>query len=110
MITFSREMCIRDSILKDDDYEWVGDEYKRKSRTYSRLIDITQEDGRTISKVIKEKQVIFYSEKYAKRAKDSVLDGYHILLTSECEESDDSIIEMYRGLWKMCIRDSSQRL
>ena len=96
----SADRELKQYILKDDGYEWVGEDYKRKSRTYSRLIDITQEDGRIISKVIKEKQVIFYSEKYAKRAKDSVLDGYHILLTSECEESDDSIIEMYRGLWK----------
>lgn len=53
-----------------------------------------------MSKVIEEKQVVFYSEKYAKRAKDSVLDGYHILLTSECEETDDAIIEIYRGLWE----------
>lgn len=96
----SADRELKQYILKDDDYEWVGEDYKRKSRTYSRLIDITQEDGRIISKVIREKQVIFYSEKYAKRAKDSLLDGYHILLTSECEESDDSIIEMYRGLWK----------
>ena len=96
----SADRELKQYILKDDGYEWVGEDYKRKSRTYSRLIDITQEDGRITSKVIKEKQVIFYSEKYAKRAKDSLLDGYHILLTSECEESDDSIIEMYRGLWK----------
>lgn len=29
------------------------------------------------------------------------LDGYYIIVTSEYKESDDRIIEMYRGLWKI---------
>ena len=29
------------------------------------------------------------------------LDGYYMLLTSEMETSDDEIIDMYRGLWKI---------
>ncbi len=28
-------------------------------------------------------------------------DGYYVLLTSEMEESDDRIIDMYRGLWRI---------
>ncbi len=100
MPAHSADCELKQYILDDDGYEWIGEDYKRKSRIYSRLINITLEDGRTMSKVIEEKQVIFYSEKYAKRAKDSVFDGYYILLTSECEENDDAIIEMYRGLWE----------
>ena len=29
------------------------------------------------------------------------LDGYYMLLTSEMETSDDEIIDMYRGLWRI---------
>ena len=32
---------------------------------------------------------------------EEALDGYYMLLTSEMETSDDEIIDMYRGLWKI---------
>ena len=32
---------------------------------------------------------------------EEALDGYYVLVTSEMEESDDKIIDMYRGLWKI---------
>lgn len=32
---------------------------------------------------------------------DEQLDGYYAIITSELDESDDNIIEMYRGLWKI---------
>ena len=114
-----------------------------------------------IERLKKEKQVVFWSEKYAKRAKadreaaltkardlaknpgnytratsygaakyikkldydketgeiltatsvldidkdkireEEALDGYYMLLTSEMETSDDKIIDMYRGLWRI---------
>lgn len=114
-----------------------------------------------IEQLKKEKQVVFWSEKYAKRAKadreaaltkardlaknpgnytratsygaakyikkvdydketgeiltatsvldidkdkireEEALDGYYMLLTSEMETSDDKIIDMYRGLWRI---------
>ena len=114
-----------------------------------------------MKKVVDEKQVIFYSEKYDKRAKaeraatiakaqdlianpgkytratsygasgyiknieydketgeilktskkldmdwdklreEEALDGYYAIVTSEYKESSDSIIEMYRGLWRI---------
>jgi hypothetical protein len=43
--------------------------YKRKSRLYPRTIWVTGRNGKKLKKVADEKQVIFYSEKYAKRAK-----------------------------------------
>ena len=112
-------------------------------------------------KQVDEKQVVFWSEKYAKRAKaereaalakardlaahpgnytratsygaakyikkiefdkdtgeiitasstldineelikqEEALDGYYMLVTSEMETTDDEVIEMYRGLWKI---------
>ena len=152
---------LKDYVTNEDGYEWLGTEYKRKSRLYPRIIQVTSSTGKKIKKTIDEKQVIFYSEKYDRRAKaeraasiakaqdliahpakynravsygaagyvknlefdketgeilntakllkldleklkeDEALDGYYVIATSEYEETDDSIIEMYRGLWKI---------
>ena len=32
---------------------------------------------------------------------EEALDGYYMLLTSEIETSDDEVIDMYRGLWRI---------
>lgn len=148
-------------VLNDDGYEWLGDEYKRKSRRYPRTIQVTSNSGKKLKKTVHEKQVVFWSEKYAKRAKaereaaiakaqdlaknpgsytratsygaakyvkkinydkdtgeiltassileidterlrdEEALDGYYILLTSEMDKSDDEIIDIYRGLWRI---------
>lgn len=56
-------------VLDDDGYEWLGTEYKRKSRRYPRTIQVTSQNGKKLKKTVHEKQVIFWSEKYAKRAK-----------------------------------------
>ena len=152
---------LKSYVLDTSDYAWLGDEYKRKSRRYPRTIQVTATNGKKIKKVVDEKQVVFYSEKYAKRAKaereaaltkakdlamhpgsynratsygaakyvkkvdydkesgeilkassileidekklmeEETLDGYYVIVTSEMEESDDRIIEIYRGLWKI---------
>lgn len=152
---------LKQYVLEEKDYQWLGKEYKRKSRLYPRTIQITSSNGKKIKKVVHEKQVIFYSEKYDKRAKaeraaalakaqdliknpgsytratsygaakyvkninfdkktgeilkptqllelnmdklreEEALDGYYIIVTSEYKESDDKIIDMYRGLWKI---------
>lgn len=148
-------------VLDENGYQWLGQEYKRKSRLYPRTIQITASDGKKLKKVVHEKQVIFYSEKYDKRAKaerataiakaqdlitnpgsytsvtsygaakyvknitfnketgeilnptqlleldteklkeEEALDGYYVIVTSEYKESDDKIIDIYRGLWKI---------
>lgn len=36
-----------------------------------------------------------------KLQKEEALDGYYIIVTSEYIESDDKIIDMYHGLWKI---------
>ncbi len=152
---------LKSYVLNESDYVWLGDEYKRKSRRCPRTIQVTSSNGSKIKKVIDEKQVVFYSEKYAKRAKaereaalakardltvhpgsytratshgaakyvkkvdfdkdtgeilkassilsideerlseEEALDGYYVLVTSEMKESDDRIIEIYRGLWRI---------
>jgi transposase len=147
-------------VLNETGYEWIGDEYKRKSRLYPREIEV-EENGEKIKVQVDEKQVIFYSKDYDKRAKaertatikkarefikspakynnaisygaakyiknlkidkktgeivskkailefnekklkeEEMFDGYYAIVTSEFKESDDKIIEMYRGLWKI---------
>lgn len=152
---------LKDYVLNEDGYEWLGTEYKRKSRRYPRTIQVTATNGRKMKKAVNEKQVVFYSEKYDKRAKseraaalakandlannpgkytratsygaskyikkidfdketgeilkatssleineeklreEEALDGYYVIVTSEMNETDDRIIEMYRGLWRI---------
>lgn len=148
-------------VLDEKGYQWLGEEYKRKSRLYPRTIQVTATDGKKLKKVVHEKQVVFYSEKYAARAKaerataiakaqdlianpgsytratsygaakyvkninfdeetgeilsltqrleldidklreEEALDGYYVIITSEYKESDDKIIDIYRGLWRI---------
>lgn len=156
------EQKFKDYVLDESGYRWKGDEYKVKSRLYPREITVTATSGRKIKKKIDEKQVIFYSKKYAAKAKadraaalekaknlisnpgkynksnsygaakyvknlafdpatgeilenlrqslvfdeeklrqEEELDGYYAIVTSEWKESDERIIEMYRGLWKI---------
>ena len=152
---------LKDYVLDENGYSWLGSEYKRKSRLYPRTIQVSATNGKKIKKTVDEKQVIFYSEKYDKRAKaeraatiakaqelisnpgkytqatsygasgyikniefdketgeiiesskklsldleklkeDEKYDGYYVIVTSEYKESDDRIIDMYRGLWRI---------
>jgi transposase len=60
---------LKNYVLNEDGYEWLGTEYKSKSRLYPRTIQVTGDSGKKLKKTVDEKQVIFYSEKYDKRAK-----------------------------------------
>lgn len=155
------EKPMKDYVLDEEGYTWLSTEYKRKSRKCPRTIQVTSQNGKKLKKTVHEKQVVFWSEKYAKRAKadraatlakatdlaknpgsytkatsygaakyikkvdydkktgeiltassvleideeklreEEALDGYYVLLTSEMEESDDKIIDIYRGLWRI---------
>lgn len=155
------DKSMKEYVLDEEGYTWLGSEYKRKSRKYPRTIHVTTTSGKKMNKQVDEKQVVFWSKKYAKRAKaereaalakardlaahpgnytratsygaakyvkkieydkdtgeiliassvldineelirkEEALDGYYVLLTSEIEESDDKIIDMYRGLWRI---------
>ncbi len=153
-------------VLEEEGYRWMGEEYKRKSRVVTTRINVTvgkHANGRNKKKKVQidQKQVIFYSHKYAERSKrqrdaviakavdlianptkyqkatsygaaayianiefvkstgeildtgkklfldrekieqDALLDGYYALVTSELDEPDDRIIDLYRGLWRI---------
>lgn len=158
---------MKEYVLKDNGYTYNSDKtYKIKSRFYPREITITKKDEQTgktikIKKTVDEKQVIFWSADYAKRAKaerqpaiekaielignvqkfnkkncygaakyikhlvfdsktgeiivaksqlsideekiaeEEKYDGYYAIVTSEMDKSDDEIIDIYRGLWRI---------
>ncbi|MET1248575.1 IS1634 family transposase [Sporolactobacillus sp. STCC-11] len=158
----SADRAFKDYVLDSDGYRPQGDGFKIKSRLYPREIWVTTESGKKIKKQVDEKQVIFYSEKYARKAKadrapalekarrliqepsrynrstsggaarfvknlrfdpktgeikesvqtrlifdeeklkkEEELDGYYAIVTSEYQETDEQIIKLYRGLWKI---------
>lgn len=157
---------MKEYVLKEDGYTYNEDKtYKKKSRFYPREITITKKDDKGNIKRTKqrvdEKQVIFWSADYAKRAKmerqpaidkakdlignvqkynkkncygasryvkhlvfdkktgeiieaksqlsldeekikeEEKYDGYYAIVTSEMDKTDDEIIEIYRGLWRI---------
>jgi len=60
-------------VVDEDGYEWNGDDYKRKSRVERREIqvDFDRKGGGTYKKkvLVDQRQIVFYSKKYAVRAK-----------------------------------------
>jgi transposase len=155
-------------VLNDEGYRWIGKDkdYKIKSRMIPTTINVTvgkYANGKNKKKkvAIDQKQVIFYSHKYAVRSKkkreeaivkaldliadpskytkatshgaaayvanidfdketgeikdtgkmlfldeekikqDELFDGYYAVVTSEFNESDERIVELYHGLWKI---------
>jgi transposase len=60
-------------VVDEAGYEWSGEEYKRKSRVERREIqvDFDRKDGTTYKKklLVDQRQIVFYSKKYATRAK-----------------------------------------
>ena len=149
-------------VLDNKGYVEIGTDYKRKSRILPVEINVSVGGGKKKKKkkvCIDQKQVVFYSKKYAERAKnqrnemitkaldliknpskyrkataygaasyvgnlefdkktgeiletgkkqfldmdkireEEKLDGYYAIVTSELDETDDRIIEIYRGLW-----------
>ena len=63
------DKSIKEYVLDEKGYEWLGEEYKRKSRLCPRTILVTSNNGKKIKKQVDEKQVVFWSKKYATRAK-----------------------------------------
>ena len=63
------DKSIKEYVFDENGYEWLGEEYKRKSRLCPRTILVTANNGKKIKKQVDEKQVVFWSKKYATRAK-----------------------------------------
>ena len=62
------DKSFQDYVLDEKGYINKGDDFKIKSRLYPREIQVTSTKGKKIKKTVHEKQVIFYSPKYALKA------------------------------------------
>ena len=60
---------VKDFVLNEGGYEDMGDEYKFKSRRVTTNIWITDVKGQRVQAEIDQKQVVFYSDKYARKAR-----------------------------------------
>ena len=63
----------KEYVIDEAGYQWLGDEYKWKSRVERREIqvDFDRRDGTTHKKkvLVDQRQIVFYSEKYAVRSR-----------------------------------------
>ncbi|MHB8062221.1 MAG: IS1634 family transposase [Ruminiclostridium sp.] len=62
------DKSFKDYVLDENGYINKGDDFKIKSRLYPREIQVTATNGKKIKKTVHEKQVIFFSPKYALKA------------------------------------------
>ncbi|GHV36841.1 hypothetical protein FACS1894187_12190 [Synergistales bacterium] len=152
---------LKDYVLDNSDYRQISDDYKIKSRLYPREIIVRDVNDKNKKVRVDEKQVVFYSKDYDKKAKaerepalikarelvnnpskynratsygaakyvknlqydkntgeivvtdqrpvfdeeklreEEKFDGYYAIVTSEYKKTDEEIIEIYRGLWKI---------
>lgn len=151
----------KDWVLDQSGYRQICDDFKIKSRLYPREIAVSNAQGGKSKVRIDEKQVVFYSADYDRKAKtereaallkawdlvnnpskyskatsygaakyvknlvfdpttgeivttkqkpvfneekvreEEIFDGYYAIVTSEWEKSDEEILEIYRGLWRI---------
>lgn len=159
----SSKADFKNYVLDQNGYREIGqDGFKIKSRIYPREIHVSTLDGKKKKVSIDEKHIVFYSPKYAEKAKmdreavlskaeklmkspsayskatsygaakyikdityspssgeviedakhilitdeqtlaeEEMFDGYYAIVTSELDTSDEKILEIYRGLWKI---------
>jgi transposase len=148
-------------VLNKNGYDELESGFKKKSRQFTRRVEFEDFDGKTITANIAEKQVIFYSPEYDRKAKadrantinkakaiiqnpknfnkkntygaakyinqieynkdtgeiitpvsklsfneealkeDEKYDGYYVIVSSRHFESDEWIIDTYKGLWRI---------
>lgn len=60
---------LKEYVLRKSGYEQFGDDYQKKSRQFTRNVEFEDELGKTVKAKIAEKQVVFYSRDYDRRAK-----------------------------------------
>jgi transposase len=60
---------LKSYVLKQNGYEWISENFKKKSRQFTRKIEFEDDNGITVKANISEKQVVFYSREYDLKAK-----------------------------------------
>jgi transposase len=61
---------LKSYVLKDNGYTWIDKYSKKKSRQFTRDIEFKDDDGRIVTAKIAEKQVVYYSYDYDRKAKN----------------------------------------
>jgi len=56
-------------VLDENGYTWISDDYKIKSRIHPRIVYVTDVHGKQKEVRLDEKQIVFYSRDYDKKAK-----------------------------------------
>lgn len=56
-------------VLDERGYEYLESGFKKKSRQHTRHVEFEDDNGKIVKATIAEKQVVFYSPEYARRAK-----------------------------------------
>ncbi len=152
---------LKSYVLEQDGYRQYGDGFKIKSRLYPREIAVSNAEGGRTKLRVDEKQVVFYSPDYDRKAKadrepallkardlvknparykraisygaakyvknlvfdpktgevmaskqkpvfdevrlkeEEKFDGYYAIVTSEWKKTDEEIVDIYRGLWRI---------
>ena len=152
---------LKSYVLNDEGYRLKEGGFKIKSRQAPRHIYVTNDEGKRKKTRVDEKQVVFYSPDYDRKAKadraaavakardlvndpskytkatsygaakyvknlvyddetgevltskqrpsfdeeklveEEKYDGYYVIITSEWRESDEKILDIYRGLWQI---------
>ena len=148
-------------ILEEIGYDTLDSGFRKKSRQHTRHVAFEDDNGQPIRATLAEKQVVFYSPEYDRRAKadraatiakaraiiqspgkftkqnaygaakyvrqieydkttgeiitpahllafnddtlaeDELYDGYYVIVTSRHWETDEWVIDTYRGLWRI---------
>jgi transposase len=78
---------LKQYVLNEDGYKWISDDYKKKSRLYPREITVMDIHGKKKKMTVDEKQVVFYSRDYDKKAK---ADRAHVIQKARDMESNPS--------------------
>jgi transposase len=60
---------LKEYVLKESGYDQFGENYKKKSRQFTRKVEFVDDLENTVKATIAEKQVAFYSRDYDRRAK-----------------------------------------
>ena len=86
-------MCIRDSLIANPSKYTKSTSYGAAS--YVANIEFDKETG----ELVENGQMLFLDEEKIKQ--EEMLDGYYAIVTSELDEKDERIIDIYHGLWKI---------
>ena len=86
-------------LLKQEIWQHIQGTIQEPQATVLQNISKKIEFDKDTGEIITASSTLDINEELIKQ--EEALDGYYMLVTSEMETTDDEVIEMYRGLWKI---------